>query len=135
MRVVAVATLHQPFVHAMMKGPEELLLYFQMAAIAKSRLLLAHQELALFGVVRIVAIRAPYVVLQVRGTPKIAVFLPVGVASQAALTDFLGGSVLEGEDFRLIAAALDVFFARTMAGFAPMPFRAPLGVHGGDKVR
>jgi len=89
-QATSTAALHQPFIQAMMERPKELLLGFQMAAVAKRRLLLLHQELAFFRVVRVVAVRAAYVVLQVRGAPKIAVLLAVGVASQAALTDFLG---------------------------------------------
>ena len=41
-RVMAIAALHEPFVNTMMKGARELLLCFEMAAVAKLRLLLFH---------------------------------------------------------------------------------------------
>ena len=39
-RVMAIATLHHAFIHAMVEGAIELLLGFQMATVAKLRLLL-----------------------------------------------------------------------------------------------
>jgi hypothetical protein len=52
MRVMAVAALYQPFVHTMVKGSIELLFRFQVAAIAKLRLLLFHQVLIFLRMVR-----------------------------------------------------------------------------------
>lgn len=65
-RIVAVAALHHSFVHSVMEGAGELLLGLQMAAVAEARLLLLHQELAFLGVMRIVAICAADIVLQMR---------------------------------------------------------------------
>ena len=83
MRIVAIAALHHSFIDAMMKGTVELLFRFQMAAIAKLRLLLFHQALAFPGVVRGMAVQATDVVFEVRGARKITVFLAVGMAVQA----------------------------------------------------
>ena len=63
MRVVAVAALYEPLVHTMMKGSRELLLDLQMAPVTELRPLILRQELAVFRVMRAVAIRASDVVL------------------------------------------------------------------------
>ena len=65
-RVLAVRALHQAFVHAVMKGTGELLFLVKVAGIAKLRLLVFHQELAVLGMMGAVAIRASHIVLQMR---------------------------------------------------------------------
>lgn len=65
MRIVAIATLHQPFIHAVMERPVELLADFQMATVAKLRSLLFHQMNSFFRMVRRMAIYAAHIVLQV----------------------------------------------------------------------
>ena len=81
-----------------------------------------------------VAVDAAYVVLQMRRARVVAVFLAVGVATQAALADLFRGGVLEREDFRLVAAAFDVSFPRAVAGFAAVPLGPFLGVERGYEV-
>jgi hypothetical protein len=51
-RVMAIAALDQPFVHAMMERHVELGLLLQVACVAKLRLGLYEQELGFFGMVR-----------------------------------------------------------------------------------
>lgn len=63
--IVTITTLHHAFVDPVMERTIELLLGFQMATVAKLRLLLFHQELAFFGVVRRMAVNAANVILQV----------------------------------------------------------------------
>jgi hypothetical protein len=48
MWIVAIAALHEPFVNTMMKSARELLLGFEMAAVAKLWLLLFHRKLTSF---------------------------------------------------------------------------------------
>src|ERR1700751_4286796 len=72
-RIVAVVAFHQSLVNPVMEGARELLLCFDMTAVTELRLLFLHQKLALFGVMRRMAIGAPDVVLQVRGAAKICV--------------------------------------------------------------
>ena len=91
MRIVAIAALHHSFVDAMMKRTIELLFGLQMAAVAELWLLLPHQELGFLGMVRGMAVDAAHIVLQVRGTGKIAVLFSVAVAIQATLAGRLGG--------------------------------------------
>ena len=62
-RIVAVRALYNSLVHAMMERSRKLLLCFEVAAVEKQRLLFLHEELALFGMVRIVAVRAANIVL------------------------------------------------------------------------
>ena len=82
-RIVTIAALHHTFIHTVMEGAIELLLGFQMATVAKLRLLLFHQELAFLGVVRGMAINAADVIFQVRRAGKVAVFCSIGMAIQA----------------------------------------------------
>ena len=86
-RIVAIVALHESFVHAMVECPVELLLYLLMAAVAEQRRFFLHQELAFFGVVRIVAIDAAHSILQVRRAREVAVLLAILVAIQAARAD------------------------------------------------
>src|SRR5580704_12366560 len=61
------------------------------------------------------------------------------VAAQAAGAGLLRCGVLKGEDFGLVAAAVDVLFPRAMTSLAAMPLRAfmrvELRIHGGGEVR
>src|SRR5262249_16464896 len=63
-RVMAIDTLHEAFVDAMVKRLIELQLRFQMAAVAKCRRFFFHQMLRLFRTVRGVTVNATDVVLQ-----------------------------------------------------------------------
>ena len=83
-RIVTITALHHAFIHPVMEGAIELLFGFQMATVAKLRLLLFHQKLALLGMVGRMAIDAAHVILQVRRPGKIAVLFPIGMAIQAA---------------------------------------------------
>lgn len=135
MRVVAIGTVDQAFVYTVMKRPVELLLRFEMAAVAERRRLFFHQELRLFGMVRRVAIDTAHVVLQVRRAREVAVLLAKVVALQAALADLLRRSVLECEYLGFVAATLYVRSARAMAGFTSVPFRPVFFVQHGDVMR
>src|ERR1700722_3317692 len=134
MRIVAVVALHHSLVHAMMKGAIELLLGFQMAAIAKLWRLFLHQELAFPGVVRGVAVDTANIVLQVRGSRKIGVFFAIAVAVQATLAGCLRRNTFEGEYLCLVAAAFNVFLARPVASFAALPLRSALVVQRGYEM-
>ena len=134
-RIMAIAALHEPFVNTMMKGARELLLCFEMAAVAKLWLLLFHQELAFLRIMRRVAFRTTDVVLEMGGACKVAVLLTVGVTPKTTLADFLCGGILEGEDFRFVAAPVDVLLSRSVAGFASMPLRSFLRIERGYIMR
>src|ERR1700739_544006 len=58
---------------------------------------------------------------------------------QTARTGLRGRSILEGKDFGLVAAAVDVLLARPVTSLAAMPFRAlvrvEFRVHGGGEMR
>src|SRR5208283_4363688 len=82
--IVAVGAFHQAFVNAMVERPVELLFLVQMARVAKIRLLHLQKVLALFGMVRIVAVRAAYPVLQVHRTRVIPTLLAILMAVEAA---------------------------------------------------
>jgi hypothetical protein len=126
--IVAVAALHHSFIDSVMEGPSKLLLCLEMAAIAKLWLLLFHQQLAFLRIMRRVAVRATDVVLEMGGSSEVAVLLTVGVTAKTTFADFLRGGVLKTEDFRFVAASVDVLFARSVTSFASVPFRAFLRV-------
>jgi hypothetical protein len=96
--IMAVTALHQSFVNAMMKSAVELLLHLQMAAVAEQWLFFLHEKRPIFAVMRAVAIRAGNVVLQMRGTPIIGVFLAILMASEAPGADLLRRGVLKGKN-------------------------------------
>ena len=81
MRIVAIYTLYEAFVDAMMEGTGELLLDLKMAGEAELRLLLPHKELRFLGVVRVVAIGAADIVLQVRRATEVRVFSSILMAA------------------------------------------------------
>ena len=88
---------------------------------------------------RRMTVNACYAALQMEGAAIIALFVSALVTIQAASAAFRGRDVLKGEYFRFVAAALDVFLAGAVAGFAPVPLRALLCVQfridGGGKMR
>src|SRR5579859_1807410 len=135
MRIVTIGALHQSFVYAMMEWAVELLLLIQVAAEAEGWLLIFQQKLALFCMVRVVAIRAGHSVLQVDGACIIAVLLPILMAIEAAGADLLRRSALKSENLGLISSALDVCFPWPVASFATMPLRAFLCIQGRHIVR
>ena len=135
MLVMAIGALYESFVHAVMERPVELLLLIQVAAVAKCWLLLFEQKLALFCMVRVVAIRAAHSVLNVDGACEIAVLLSILMAVKAASADLLRRCALEGKNLGLISAALDVSFPWTVASFTTVPLRAFLRIHGSHIVR
>jgi hypothetical protein len=106
-----------------------------MARETELGLLLSQQVLRFLGVVRIVAVGAADIVLQVRGAAEVRVLSAVLVTAQAASTDIFGGRVLEREDFRFVAATFYVFLPGTMAGLATVPFGPSLCVESRGEVR
>jgi hypothetical protein len=71
-----------------------------------------------------------HVIDVVLGTIEVGMLFAILMASKAALAYVFCFSALENENLAFIAARLDVSFARTMAGFAPLPFRTTLGERG-----
>ena len=134
-RIVAIVALHYSFIDAMMKGTIELLFGFQMATVAELRLLLLHQELAFFGVVRGMAVDAAHIVLQVRGSRKITMFFSVRMAVQATLAGRLRRNGFKSDYLRLVPTAFDMFLAGTMTGLAALPLRPALVLQCGNEVR
>jgi len=74
-RIVAVATLEQPFVYAVVKRPGELGANIEVAAIAEFRRRFFQQELRFPGVVGRVAINAAHSAFQMSRAPIIVVLL------------------------------------------------------------
>src|SRR5262249_35061999 len=83
----AINALDQAFVNAMVEGTGECLLHLQVAVETELGLLLAQQVLGFLGIVRIVAVGAADIVLQVRGAPEVCVLSAVLMTAQAARAD------------------------------------------------
>src|SRR5262249_50177846 len=126
--IVAINALDQAFVNAMVEGTGECLLHLQVAVETELGLLLAQQVLVFLGIVRIVAVGAADIVLQVRGAPEVCVLSAVLMTAQAARADVFGGRVFEREDLGFVAAAFHVFLAGTVARFTAVPFGSSPGV-------
>src|SRR5208282_924151 len=133
--VVAIAALHQPFIHPVMKWHIELRFLLEMARVAKLRLRLDEQELLLFGVVRRVAGNATDVILQMHRVDGIHVLRAAGMAVQAAGADLLRRCFLKSENLGLVSSSVDVGLPRTVATLATLPLRAFLCIQSSYKVR
>jgi len=83
MRIVAITALHESFINPMVERSIELLFRFKVAAVAKLRLVFLHQKLVFSRIVRIVAVRTAYIVLKMRRSSKVAVFLAVLMTGEA----------------------------------------------------
>ena len=118
-----------------MKGAGELLLCFEMTAVAELWLVFLHQKLVFFGVMWRMAIGAPHVVLKVRGAAKICVLFAILMAPQAAGTRFLCRNVLESKYLTFVSASVDVFLAWPMTSLATLPLWPFLGAQGSYEVR
>ena len=113
--VMAIAALHQLFIHLVVEGHIERRLHVRVALEAEVRLRSLQQRLFLAGV-NVVAADAAYVGLGVRRPVEVG--MRSRVAPKALLIHFLGRSLGGIEDLGDIAAALHVRSARTMAAFA-----------------
>jgi len=134
-RVVAIAALNEPFVDAMVERHGEFGFLVEMAPVAKHWLGFHQQEVLRRRVVRRVAGNATHVVLRVDRVDLIHVRGAAGVADHAAIVDFLGGSVVEGEDFCDVAAAGNVSRSWTVARLASLMGWAAFGIQRGFPVR
>jgi len=135
MHVVAIAALHQPFIHPMMERHVELGLLLEMARVAKLRLGLYEQKLRLFCVVRRMTRNATDVILQMHRVDCIHVLRAARMAIEAARADLLRRSAFESKNLGLVTSAFDVGLARTVTGFASVPFRTFLRFQSGGIVR
>ena len=95
--VVAIAALHETFVHPVMEGHRKFRLFRQVAAVAKLRLGLREHEFLSFRMMRRVAGDAAHAVLRMERIQRVHVLRAAGVAREAAIGDFLRRSLLEKE--------------------------------------
>ena len=121
MEIVAVGALHQPFVHAVVKGLGKVRLGGGMAAIAEARLALRQQMLRFLGVMGRVTIEAAHVIAGVRGPTEVRLTVGIAVAAQAARIGLLARQILELHDLGNVAPARDVLRSWPMTGFAAVP--------------
>jgi|ERR1700722_2138477 len=97
-RIMAVSTLDEPFVHSMMERHVEFGLLRQVARITKLGLRLHQHEIGVFAVVRRMAGNATDLVPRVFGVDSVHVLRAARVAAQAARVNFFRGSFFEEEE-------------------------------------
>ena len=98
-----------------------------MAAITELRLRILEEPALLFRLVNGVAVEATHIVLHVLGTHEVAVLFTELVTIETSAAGIRSFHVLESDDFRDIATAIDVGLSRAVTRFATLPFHtAPL---------
>jgi hypothetical protein len=123
MRIVTIGALDQSFVNSMAERHFKLGLLLEMARVTQLGLRFRQQKLFGFRLVRRVAGDATDIVLRVDRVDRVHMLRPAGVATHASGVDFLGRGILERENFRFVATAVNVRFPWTMASFATLPLR------------
>ena len=123
MRVVAIATVHDAFVDAMLERHGELRTNIGVAFVAKFRLGFRQEKFLRGGTVDGVATRAHHIVLGVRGAPDVGAGQRLRVAAQAVIQDLFRFELGESNDGGLSAVGCDVSLPRSMAAFASGMFR------------
>lgn len=119
-RIVAIAALHEPFVHAVMKRHIELRLLLQVAGVAKLGLCFHEQKFLGLCMMRRVTGDAAHVILAVQRVDRIHVLGTAGMAGETAFVDLFGGMIGEDEDFRFVASAGNVGGTGTVTSFASL---------------
>lgn len=135
MRIVAVRTRHQSFVHAVVYRLREIRLDIAMAAVAQGRLRRHQQIMPDFCVVNGMTAGACDTIGQVSGPQEICVAFARLVAGQTALARLFGAESGQSNDFCGIASRIVMSFSWTMAGFASLPLRAAVFSGFGSPVR
>jgi len=130
-RIMAIATLHQPFVYAMVEGHFELGLLLRVTRITQLRLRFRQQELFGGRMVRRMAGDATDVVLGVDRVDGVHVLSATSMATHAAGVYFLGRSVLEYEDLGFVAAARYVVGAGPVAALTSLVRWTTFRIEGG----
>jgi len=116
MRIVAIAAVHQPLVHFVMKRLRESWLYIRVAAIAELWLRNFEKALLARKFVNAMATCTAHSGFPVCGSLKIRMCR--GMTLQTLFVHLLGCGFAESEDFLHIAAAFDMFSTRPVTGFA-----------------
>ena len=135
---VAIIALEKPLGHTVMKRPGKLGAHIPMAAIAELRRFGLQEKLALFCMMRRVAVDATHAVHEVRRALVVGMLFGVLVTAEAPRTRLLRRRILERENLCYVAPAVHMFFSRAVARFAAMPFRTlvtvELGFHRGSDM-
>jgi hypothetical protein len=119
-RIVAVATLHQPDIDAVTIGPGELGLLGGVASKAKLGLRFHKHEIYVFGFVWAVARGATDAISEMSGFREVLGFETRLVARGAYGSGLRRRECLKADDFSYIPAAVNVRLTRTMARLATM---------------
>jgi len=125
---MAVHTLHQTFVDAVVIRFGKVCLSGDVASVTQLGLLLDQQELFFFGVMGRVAIETSDIAAGVRGFGEMRLRACFAVAGQTASASLLPRLPLEHEYFRLVAAACHVVRSGTMATLTTLLRRTALRV-------
>jgi len=119
--VMAVTTLDQSFVDAVMVRLCEVCFLRNVTAVTK-RWLGPHKQMLLFlGVVRRMAVETSHIVIGVHGTRKMPLLRIVTMTAQATLVHFVFGKGREPDDLTDVAPGLHVLGAWTVARLTAVP--------------
>ena len=126
--IVAIRTLHDAFIHAVLKGHRELGSYRSVAIPAQIDLLPGQEKLGRGGFVDAVATRTNHVGLGVFGAPDVGARDRLLVAFEALIESLARRLLGKGEDLGLVAAALNVRLARPVTALATRHLPLIVGV-------
>jgi hypothetical protein len=119
---MAVAADDQTFVHSMVVWPRKQRFHIEVAAVTELRLRILEEPAFLFRLVNGVAVEATHIVLHVLGTREVAVLFTEFVTIETVAAGIRRFHVFESDDFRDVAAAIDMGLSRTVTRFATLPF-------------
>ncbi len=133
-RVMAVGAGDQLLINSVPVGLCEIGPGFRVAAVTKRRLIVDQERVLLVSVVRRMAVDATDAVLEVCRPAEVAVLLAGLMARQTTAADDIRPLTLEDEYLTLIASAIDVRLAGTVARFATVHF-SPADLQGRVPMR
>jgi len=119
-RIMAIRTLHETFIHAVPEWHRELRTLLLMAAVAELRLGFDQQEFARRGVVGGMAGGARNIAPGVQRVDRMELLRTAGVATQALRVDCLGSRLGKKEEFGSIRRVCYVVGCRTVARFTAL---------------
>ena|SRR5215468_4519524 len=119
-QIVAVRTLHEPFVYAMVEGLGELCPGRGVAVVAQLRLAPGKQAMLFLRMMRRVTVEAADIIAGMRRAVEVRLPLAVSMTAQATGTRQLTREFLEANDLAEFARPSHMFTTRPVTGFAPV---------------
>ncbi len=135
MGIVAVRARHEALIDPVLERHRELGAHVRVAVVAEIHLLLCEQRLGRLRLMDRMAVRADDISPGVFGPANVGSGQGFGVAGEAAVHDFAGLFLREGEDCGFAAFCLDMRFAGAVTALAPTQMHWQGFVDGGFEMR